>query len=72
MSVVGIWLCRASATLDAIIPTSNREGPFDVCLLLCLVSLWPFEYSRGKLGSRTNRVASFFAFRLQQADKQLM
>ena len=31
--MVGIWLCRARATLDAIIPTSNREGPFDVCPL---------------------------------------
>ena len=32
VSVVGIWLCSAaSRTLDAIIQTSNREGPFDVC-----------------------------------------
>ena len=62
------------ATLDAIIPTSNREGTFDVCLLAAsLVSLRPFDYSRGKLGSRTTGVARFFAaFMPQKADQLLM
>ena len=49
------------ATLDAIIPTSNREGPFDACMVaasLCL-SL-AFRLFAWKIGFSHDRSRAFF------------